>query len=480
MGLFLLAVTLGILSLGVISLRDALEKRWAAAPASQPPRERVFSVHVTRVRPVTVAPVISAYGEIRSRRTLDLRAPVSGTVLFMSEHFVDAGQVSTGELLIRLDPSNARSALEVVKTDVREAQAEAEDAQAALALAHDELAAARNQVDLRKSALTRQKNLADRGVGTEAAIETAALALAAANQAVLARRQALAQAQTRASRAKTAMARQEIRLKDAARKLDDTEIYAEFSGVLGSVNALKGGLVGVNERLARLIDPNALEVVFRLSDAQFSHLTDGARRDALGNRVKVRMDVSGATASAEGVIERVAGEVGAGQTGRQVFARIKPAAGSAFRPGDFVSVDVTEPPMENVAVLPALAVNSRGRVLALGENDRLEEVGVEVLRHQRDEVIVRVGALAGREIVSARSPLLGAGIRVKPVRPEIAAALDTPELMELSRERRARLVAFVTSNVNIPADAKERMLSRLKQPKVPVRMVERIERRIGG
>ena len=46
----------------------------------------------------------------------------------------------------------------------------------------------------RAQALERQEDLKTRGVGTDAAVETAALALSAAEQAVLSRRQAEAQA----------------------------------------------------------------------------------------------------------------------------------------------------------------------------------------------------------------------------------------------------------------------------------------------
>jgi hypothetical protein len=65
-------------------------------------------------------------------------------------------------------------------------------------------------------------------------------------------------------------------------------------------------------------------------------------------------------------------------------------------------------------------------VLALGPEDRLEEVAVEVLGRQGDEVIIAVGPLAGREIVAERSAFLGAGIRIRPIRPGMAAGQDKP------------------------------------------------------
>ncbi len=488
MGLFLLSLTLGLLALAGGAVRNALQERWAKATTSRPARERVFSVNVMTAKPLTANPKIETYGEIRSRRTLDLRAPVAGTIIKLSPNFIDGGQVAKAELLMRLDPADAQSAMELTKSDLSEARAEQNQAIAAVALAGDELRAARSQTALRKMALDRQNNLIARGVGTEAAGETAALAQASADQIVLGKRQAQAAAKARLSRAKTALTRREIRLGEAERRLANTKIYAEFQGVLSNVTAVEGGLVGPNEKIARLIDPTALEVSFRLSNSAFSRLIAANGGQAKGE-VTVRLDAFGADIIAKGQIERVGGEVGQGQTGRLIFARLPAKNSSGLRPGDFVTVEVAEPPLTNVAILPAVAVDAAGKVLVLGKNDRLEELQVRVLRKQGDKVILRGDGLLGREVVQARSPFLGAGIRVRPVRASSSASLaktssqevgQDVELIELTPERRARLVAFVERNANIPDERKQVLIARLKEAKVPANIVKRIEKRMGS
>jgi multidrug resistance efflux pump len=479
MGLFLLSLTLGLLALAAGSLRSTLEERWSREAKTRPARERVFSVNVVPVNRDIITPKIVTFGEIRSRRTLDLRAPVGGNVIFLSDNFIEGGQVEQGELLLRLDPADAQSALDLVKRDAAETKAELREAEAALLLAKDEVTAARAQADLRDAALKRQKNLLSRGVGTEAAVEVAALAAAASNQAILGKRQALAQAKARITKAQSAIARQELRLTDAKRRLADTEVFAEFSGVLSNVTLVSGGLVGPNEKLARLIDPAALEVAFRVSNTQFARLV-AAHEGKIEGDVRVRLEILGLDVTATGRIERVSGEVGDGQTGRQIFARLPDDVTSGFRPGDFVTVEADEPPIADVAMLPATAVDASGVVLVLGEGDRLEETIVEVLRKQGDRVIVRTNDLFGREVIEARSPLLGAGIKVKPLRKGGAVIPDAPDMIELTEERRAKLTAFIESNANIPKTRKERILARLKEDKVPAEMVNRIESRMGG
>ena len=479
MGLFMLAFTLGLLALAAGSVRTSLEERFANEGKSRPARERVFTVNVIAAVKVEIAPKIETFGEIRSRRTLDLRAPSSGTITELSANFVEGGQVMKGDLLIRLDPANAQSALEVALSESAEAAAELAEALAALSLAQDEVLAARAQAELRKVSLKRQEDLRTRGVGTEAAVETAALAHASANQATLGKRQALAQANARISRAEITVARREIRLRESRRNLAETNVFAEFDGVLSTANQVVGGLVGANEKLARLIDPTALEVVFRLSNSQYARLVAANNGSAKGD-VAVSLDILGAKVNANGTIDRVGAEVGEGQTGRQIFARLPMAAANSFRPGDFVSVSVDEPKLSDVAVLPSTAVDAAGVVLLLGENDRLEELQVELVRKQGDMVIVRGRGLFEREVIEARSPLLGAGIRVKPLRRDGAAIPDVPKMIELSEERRAKLMAFIENAKRMPKDARDRILGNLQKDKVPEEMVIRIEARMGG
>jgi multidrug efflux pump subunit AcrA (membrane-fusion protein) len=478
-GVFLLAVTVGLFALAGNIVYGALEARWSREAPQPPARERIIAANVVTVEPTTVTPVLETFGELRSRRTLDLRAATGGAVVWVSEDFEEGGRVEAGQLLVRIDPADAQSALDTARAELSEGEADLRDAERGLALARDELAAAEAQARLRERALERQRDLQSRGVGTETAVETAELAASAAIQVVLSRRQAIAQVETRLDQAGPALERRRIALAEAERRLTDTEIAAQFAGVLSDVSVVEGGLVSPNERIAQIVDPDALEVAFRVSTSQYARLLDESGR-LVGLPVAVALDVMGADIVTTGTISRESAAVGEGQTGRVIFARVDEAAG--FRPGDFVRVRVKEDALEGVALLPAAAVDPAGRVLVLGEEDRLSEATVELLRRQGDEVIVRAVDLYGREIVAERSPLLGAGIRVRPVRPATGEAgePEEPEMVELDPDRRARLVAFIEGNQFMPQDAKERVLGQLQQDRVPAQMIERIESRMGG
>lgn len=475
-GLFLAAVTLGLLVFAVATVGGALRERMAEEPRTRPSKERVFSVNVLTAKAEDVRPSLETFGEVKSRRLLELRAAGGGRVIGLSDNFEDGGRVNAGDVLVRLDPLDAQSTLDRAASDVADARAEGRDATRGLGLAKDELAAAQEQSDLRSRALTRQRDLATRGVGTATSVETAELAASAARQAVLTRALAVAQAEARVDQAATGLARSQIAQAEAQRRLDDTTLTAPFEGTLSATSVVVGRLVSANERLADLIDPNDLELSFRISTAQYARLLD-AQGGLIRADVTATLDVAGVDLEAKGRISRASAAAGEGATGRLIFAALSVSAG--FKPGDFVTVRVQEPVLANVVRLPSSAVDAQGQILVLGEGNRLEAAQVTILRRQGDDVLVR-GPIEGREVIEARSPLLGAGIAVKPLRRGAAATPTEPEMLALSVERRAKLVAFIEGNNRMPEDAKARALAQLSEPTVPANVVARIEGRMGG
>ncbi|MBL4751757.1 MAG: HlyD family efflux transporter periplasmic adaptor subunit [Amylibacter sp.] len=412
-GLFLAALTVALILAAVTVITASLKKEPAGAGHGNGARERSFTVNVATVTPTKATPIIETFGEVISGRTLELRAASGGALVQMSENFREGGVVRKGDLLFQTDPATAYANAQLSQAALDEAKAEISEAEEAFGLAGDELKAAEHQYALRQQVLTRQTSLRERGVGTETALETAALAASAAQQASLVKRQALANAKARINRAKIALSRNRINDDEAARVLAQSSVIAKFDGVLSDVTGDLGALVNAGERLARLIDPNALEVSFRISNIEFNHLT---QNDHAINQVKVFVRFDGIDTEINATIERVSAAVGEGQTGRELYASLDVAKIATVRPGDFVAVRLEEPALDNVVVLPATAVSATGEVLVLGQDDRLEVVSVSVLRKQGDQVIVAIGDLSGREVILERAPQLGEGIKVEPRR----------------------------------------------------------------
>ena len=480
-GLFLFALTLGILLLAGGQIFTAMRDAQNESVAGRTPKERMFSVNVDTLESVTAKPVITSYGTVESWRSLELRTSVAGTLVELAPEFRDGGVVTAGQVLFQIDPSKLETAAALAEIDLAEAKAEVADASAALLLTQSEINAAEAQLELRTQGLVRQQDLQARGVSTDPEVEAAILAQSAAETSLVGREQAYAQAVTRASRSEITLDRKEIALVEARRIMAEATVTASFDGVMSDVTAVLGRLVSSNEKLGTLIDPAALEASFRVSNTQFARLLDD---DGQLRTSKVHLIlVHGSTrVEVDGKIERAGAEVGDGQIGRLLYARLLSADASVLRPGDFLTVEIPEPPLENVAIIPASAATADGRILLLGEGDRLEEVTVKILRRQGDEIIVS-GAPFDRMYVIERSSQIGAGIQVKPLEPvsaEDAAAAAAappaePEMIALDDERRAKLIAFIEANENMAADSKARVLGELAAPEVSLELVERFE-----
>ena len=476
-GLLLFSLALGLLGLAGNTIKVAVQDRMNQEPRAQKARERTFAVKVVPAEVTSINPTLNAFGEIQSRKTLDLRMAASGQIQELSINFVEGGSVKSGELLIRLDDSDYQTAVDLAENNLIDAKNEVMEAARNLSFSKEELAAAEEQEKLRLRALTRQKDLVERGVGTAAALENAELSASGATQAVLSRKAAVDQAKNRGAQAETRLVRAELALKDAKRKLEDTKLYAEFSGLLSGVSLVKGGIVSANERLGQLIDPEVLEVSFKISTQQYTRLLND-NGELLKAPVSVALTNTEQGLNADGVIIRDSASVAKGQTGRQVYAKLTKSVG--FKPGDFVAVKVEEPTLNWVVKLPSTALDASNKVLLLGEGERLEEAQVKLMRRQGNEVIVRSRDLSGKEIVAQRTPVLGAGIKVKAIRSGEENEVVEVEMLELTEERRAKLISAIETNGYIPKTVKERIIGQLTQPKVPADVVARIESRIGG
>lgn len=477
--LFLAAVALSALAYAGYTVQQAMETRQQATGRPAAGRERTFTVRALTVEPGAIAPILSAFGEVRSTRALEVRAPLGGRVLDVGEGVENGAPVQAGQLLFRLDPAEVETALALARADMDRAQAELRDAERALLLAREDVEAAEAQFDLRARALARRQDLATRGVATEAALEEAELAAASARQAVVGRRQAEAQAEARADQARNALARQQISLSEAERRLRDTEVFAPFDGVLADVALVAGRIVNTNDQLARVVDPDALEVSVRLSTAQYLRLLDGGGQ--IGDAgAEIALQVAGFEVTSPGRVVRASATVDGGESGRRVYVALDAPRG--FRAGDFVTVRLQEPVLQMVAQIPASALTSAETVLVIGDDNRLLARPVTLLRRQGDDVLIRAPELAGQEIVREVTPNLGSGILVRPMResPEGEPVQEAAQMVKLDDDRRARLIAQVEGNSRMPQEVRARMLAQLQQDEVPAQVIERLENGGGG
>ena len=473
-----------LLFAGNIVYRAAVEGG-AGAGDVKTPRERSYSVTVAKLEAQTITPVITSYGHVASGRTLEVRSSVAGQLVELPENFRDGGVVAEGDLLFRIDPARLESAVALAENDVREAEAELAEAASALELAKMEADVAGEQRDIRAEAAARQQGLHDRGISTAAELEAALLARASAEQTHVNRMQVVASDEARLSQAAIALDRRKIALDDARRALNDATVVAPFAGVVSDVNAHAGGLVSANEKLATLVGMNDLEVAFRVTNTQFSRLLN-AQGQLRKTEITVEAQSGQSSSEWTAQLDRVGAESGDGQVGRIVYARLVEPDVTRVRPGDFVVVRVPEKPLEQVAQIPSSAATADGRILVLGDNNRLEEVQATLLRQQGNDLIVG-DVPFGKDYVEVRALQLGPGIQVEPVAVAAAEAGDgtatqtaapaeaAPDTVKLDDTRRQKIIDFVNASESMKPEMREKFLEELAREDVPLATVEKFE-----
>lgn len=196
-------------------------------------------------------PVIS--GTIAAERKADLRAEASAVVL---EVLKDNGDVvRRGDLLVRLDETAIRDNLNAAEESARNAGFQLEQA---------------------KRNLERLKTLRASGMATLQAIDDAEI------------RANSAQNEVSAANSRAVLARQQ---------LQRTQVRAPFDGVIGERKASPGDTASIGKELLKVIDPNSLRFVGRVS-------ADQAGQVQLGQGVRFRVNGYG-DESFEGKVTRI-------------------------------------------------------------------------------------------------------------------------------------------------------------------------------
>ena len=144
--------------------------------------------------------------------------------------------------------------------------------------------------------------------------------------------------------------------------------------------------------------------MFNLSANEFARVIDKDGK-LLNLDITAYLNLSNNDIPFSGKIERINPEIMNIGSGRKLFASINLGENKTLRPGDFVVLEIKEPSLKNITVLPSSAVTIDGKIFILEEDNRLKEIEVTILRRQGNEVIVS-GAPTEKEYVMQRLSLI--------------------------------------------------------------------------
>lgn len=355
-------------------------------PAEREPEALAPLVRTTIVEAEPHRFSVRAHGTVEPRTESELIPQVSGEVVWISPALAAGGFFEKNEPLARIDDADYRVDREAARAIV--ARAESEFARA-------------------KKELERQRQLADRSVASQSRIDDAENAFKVAEAS-------LREARARAERAERDLAR--------------TVIQAPFRGRVRSEQVDVGQFVTRGDPVATLYGVEYAEVRLPLPDRELAYLDvpllpEIARRDQgsdpIGAPVELRAEFAGVEHRWQGHLVRTEGELDPRSQMVQLVARVADPFGlveprsAPLAVGLFVEAEIEGELVERAFVLPREALRPGDQVYVVDSEGRLRFRDVEILRIERDFVVIADGLAEGERVLI--SPLQAAldGMQVR-------------------------------------------------------------------
>ena len=347
--------------------------------------ERVWSVVARSVAYGPVTPTIKAFGELRAKKQVRLRALVSGEVVSTSEKFEDGARVSRGDVLVQIDKFNYETRLAEARAALKGAEALLVERAASAELAEEDYKRA-NQLFTKGT--VSKKMLDDRK--TDFTIKSA-----------------------RKDQQQSTVDRHKVQVKRAQRDMKNTDVVAPFDGYITQISAREGRVLNPNDQVAMLLDSDNFEVVFNLSDDEYGRFLQ-RNADVIGRPVRVAWNVGGEKTALEATIERVGAQISQATRGVDIYATLEGKIPSNLRSGAFVEVELTAQPVDGVMALPKDALYTDNRVY-LVRNGRLEPRTLVDFVDDGAQVLLKSGLAVGDVVLLTRFNEAAPGVAVKVV-----------------------------------------------------------------
>lgn len=350
-----------------------------------PPREvQPPLVRVVPARLETMRLIVRAEGTVAPRTESQLVAEVSGRVVEVSPSLAAGGFFEAGEVLLKIERREYELA-------ITRAQAAIEQAKLRLTTERETATIARQEWD-------------ELGKGEPSPL--------------LFREPQIAEVQA-------SLAAAEAGLRQAQYDLERTVILAPFAGRVRSKQVDVGQFVQRGMAVATLYSVDVAEVKLPIPNAELEFCTlPLAYRDSTttgdGPTVRLTARFAGKDHVWKGRIVRTEGEIDARTRMVNAIAQVDDpyARGSSTsRPplavGMFVQAEIDGNVVRNVAELPRTALRTDNMVYVIDSADRLRFREVDVLRRQRERVLIRAGLEDGERVCVSTLETAVNGMRVR-------------------------------------------------------------------
>lgn len=338
-------------------------------PGKRQAKERALYVSTQTVEPQPHAPRFTATGVVEVPGVIEIVPQVSGRVVEVDDATYAGGQFSADQQLFQIDQRDFRLEIRRLKADV---------------------ARARTSLDLAKAE-------------SEAAIAEWRQLHGEENDVpdLVAKRPQLREA-------KAGLASAKARLETAALNLERTSVSYPFAGRVLESTIAPGQYVRAGQSYGQVYDRNALEIRASLDDNQLSWL-----EQAKNPQITIVADFLGKRHRVDGYLKRSASQLDP----QTRFATVRigvdtESSGVVLLPGVFTELTMTGPELSGITLLSPSAMQARGIVWEVDEQQTLRRHEPELVYHGSDYVAVR-GLAGPMEVVTSKISGATEGMTVK-------------------------------------------------------------------
>lgn len=373
--------------LGALAVLGAAAAAVSWFMSSQPAAERgggqreetAVLVETAQVSREPHSAVIEAWGEVVPADRVELTPRVSGEVVAVSDKLEPGGRVQKGDVLVELDESDYRIALERARTRLEKAQAD-------LKIERGNQKVAETEAELLNEELNAQE-----------------------------RELVLRQPQLESAQADVAAARADV--EEARLNLERTTVRAPFDAVVRDTMVEPGSQVSAGQTVAELIGTERYHVELAVPAAKLRYITAAENVPGSGSRVVFDNPTVWGSDTRTGEIVRV--RPGLSEQGRMARLLVAVPEPLDRQPrllvGAYLRGRIQGRGLGEVVALDRAYLRPDDSVWVMGPDDRLEIRAVDVAYRGPERIFVSVGLSDGDRVVTSdlSTPTNGMKLRTR-------------------------------------------------------------------
>ena len=330
--------------------------------------------------------IVFATGTAQSRQEVNITPQVKGRVSELSPNMVEGGQFRKGELLFAIESVDYELAIDLAKASLAQAELELQ----------------------RNENLARVARQEWQALNSDSSEEPDPLVVY--------------EPQLRSARAQRDAAAANVR--QAEINLQRTRLYAPFNGYVRSEQLEMGQYLNAGSAVATIVGTDQVELVVpvTLDDLVWLQVPRNGQMQK-GSEAEIKLQSGDRFFHWHGVITRAMGEIDPrNRTADIVVTVINPLAKenaetsllNQLQPGMFVEVRLLGKELTDVIVVPRGALRDNDTVWIVDRENRLHIRAVDIVRRERDDILVRAGLEAGEQIILTNLTGAADGMLLRP------------------------------------------------------------------